>query len=295
MGVQLCRESTEARRAFQLAGEAVGVDLLTLCRRGPLRSLTSTAIAQPAIFACNVAAHVVLRKWGYQPSVVAGHSVGEFSALWAAGVLRFDDALQVVVTRAHLMGTIRAKGAMAAISGLSYMEVVTLCNEVHNGEPLVVALHNAPGQVVVSGSPAAVERCLAIAGRRGAHRVVRLATSNAFHSPLMSEAAKSWAEVVARLPLSEPAIPIALNVTGQLATSVDDIREGMLRQLTELVDWAACIRAMLTFGARGVVEVGDSRVLCGLVRLAAPGVPTATMKAPRTLRNVEAVTVSREI
>ncbi|MFI9008204.1 ACP S-malonyltransferase [Actinosynnema sp. NPDC053489] len=248
-------------RADELLPEPVS----ELCARGPLDKLVNTLHAQPAVTACNLAALAVLRERGVEPDVVAGHSVGEVSALCAAGVLDVDTAVRLVATRSRLMADLPDTGGMSAVMGLPPDRVEELVAEAARpGEPLVVGLENAPDHAVVSGATAAVARLAELAAAAGARKVVPLKVSNAFHSPLMAGALDGWAEAVRATPMSPPRVPVVPNATAEPTTDLPTIVDALIAQLTARVRWTATMHALAD--VETLVEVGDSKVLTGLLR-----------------------------
>lgn len=282
MGSWMLRSSAEARAVFARASSTLGFDVETLCTKGSMAVLTETENAQPATFTCNAAAHSILEAHGVRPDMVGGHSVGEFSALWAARVLSFDDALRLVSARAHLMAGVRKRGSMIAVMGLAEADVERCCAEARVAGPVVVALRNGPGNVVVSGATAGVELCLRLAMEAGARRCVRLAASSGFHSPLFEGIRDEWAGIVRTVTLDPPEIPVAMNVPGRIVSQVDEIREAVIDQLTMAVRWTDCIESLAKAGAEAFVESGDSRVLSALNRAILPAAPCFTMSDPAT-------------
>lgn len=282
MGGWLRRDQAGAavvERADALLPEPVS----ELCARGPLERLIDTAHAQPAVTVCNLAALAVLRAKGHEPDVVAGHSVGEISALCAAGVLDVDTAISLVATRARLMTALPDTGAMTAVMGMTPHEVENLVAEVAGpDEPLVVGLENAPDHTVVSGASTAVERLAKLATEAGARKVVALKVSNAFHSPLMAGALDGWAEAVRAAPLSPPRIPVVPNATAEATTDLPTIVDALIVQLTARVRWTETMHALS--GADTLIEVGDSKVLAGLFR--AVGVKCLSMADPTAVRRL---------
>ncbi|WP_030450116.1 ACP S-malonyltransferase [Herbidospora cretacea] len=261
-------------------------DLLTrpispLCVRGPLDRLVATEHAQIAVTACNLAALAVLREEGYEPGVVAGHSVGELTALHAAGVLGLADTVRLVETRSRLMSRVGVTGGMRAVMGLPVERVEELAALAATpAEPLVVGLENAPGHVVVSGSTAALDRLTGLAV--DAAKIVPLSVGNAFHSPLMAAAVPGWAEAVRAAPMAAPRVPVVPNVTGRPTEDLDVIRDALIAQLTGRVRWTDTVTVVDALGP--AVEVGDSKVLAGLSRRA--GARCLSMADPGTLRRL---------
>jgi [acyl-carrier-protein] S-malonyltransferase len=225
----------------------------------------------------------VLRERGIEPSLVAGHSVGEFTALVAAGALTFEDALLAVRERGRLMARVPLSGRMVGIVGLVPARVAEICSTISPAAPLAIGLVNGPTFVVVSGADEAVTECARLATEAGALRTFPLAVDHAFHSPLMGPARGGWIAVVERLPLREPAIPVALNVTGTLAAGVPAIRTGIIDQLTSTVRWSECVAALVDAGATTFIEVGDSKSLTTLGRSMIGNRPSYTTLDPKSL------------
>ncbi|NAS20998.1 acyltransferase domain-containing protein [Herbidospora sp. NEAU-GS84] len=252
-----------------------------LCVRGPLDRLVATEHAQLAVTACNLAALAVLREEGYEPGVVAGHSVGELTALHAAGVLGLADTVRLVETRSRLMSRVGVTGGMRAVMGLPVERVEELAALAQAPEePLVVGLENAPGHVVVSGSTAALDRLTGLAA--DADKIVPLSVGNAFHSPLMAAAVPGWAEAVRAAPMAAPRVPVVPNVTGRPTEDLDVLRDALIAQLTGRVRWTDTVTVVDALGL--AVEVGDSKVLAGLSRRA--GARCLSMADPGTLRRL---------
>jgi [acyl-carrier-protein] S-malonyltransferase len=282
MGGWLCRDPVGAA-VVERADALLPSPVSELCARGPLERLVDTAFAQPAVTVCNLAALAVLRAKGHEPDVVAGHSVGEISALCAAGVLDADTAVRLVATRARLMAALPDTGAMSAVMGLPPEQVAALVTEAAGpDEPLVVGLENAPDHTVVSGAAAAVDRLAGLATAAGARKVVPLKVSNAFHSPLMAGALDGWAEAVRAAPMSPPRVPVVPNATAEPTTDLATITDALITQLTARVRWTGTMHALS--GVDTLVEVGDSKVLAGLFR--AVGVRCASMADPAAVRRL---------
>jgi len=271
MGYELYERHEEARARFEAANDLLDVDLLTLMFgldshiSDPEEQLKQTAITQPALYTHSLAAMAVLEARGAAPDMVAGHSLGEYSALAAAGALSFEDGLRVVRRRGELMAEAgeRRPGAMAAVMGADDEDVESACAAAtEEGEGVVqTANYNAPGQIVISGDEAAVERAVA----RVKGRAIPLPVSGAFHSPLMEYARDGLGEVLEAVSIDEPTCPVYLNVTAEPTTDPDEIRRGLIEQLLSPVRWAQTLRRMEADGARRFVEVGAGDVLRGLV------------------------------
>jgi [acyl-carrier-protein] S-malonyltransferase len=272
MGYELFEQYDEARARLEAANDLLDIDLLALMfgtdtsTPEPEKALKQTAVTQPALYAHSLASVAVLKTRGYVPDMVAGHSLGEYSALAAAGALSFEDGLRVVRRRGELMAEAgdRRPGAMAAILGADDDEVESVCQEVSaEGDGVVQpANFNAPGQIVISGDVEAVEKA---SGRIGG-RTVPLPVSGAFHSPLMEYARDGLAEVIDTIGIEAPSYPVYLNVTAEPTTDPEEIRTRLLEQLNAPVRWAQSLRRMQENGATRFVEVGAGTVLQGLVR-----------------------------
>jgi [acyl-carrier-protein] S-malonyltransferase len=274
MGKALYDASETARRVFRRADEILGFALTRLCFEGPEQDLNDTINAQPAILTVSVACLNAMReRWQVMgqviaPRYVAGHSLGEFTALVAADVIDFDTALVLVRERGRLMkenGNERP-GGMLAVLGLDRQIVEAVVADAAAFGVITVANANSPGQVVLSGEAAALDRAAELARARGAARVVRLPISIASHSPLMARAATQFGEIVARLPLRQPRIPIVANITGQILTSADDIRKELADHILKPVQWTASVVEMVTRGSAEFLEIGPGQVLSGLIR-----------------------------
>jgi [acyl-carrier-protein] S-malonyltransferase len=270
MGHQLYEEFPVARDAFAQADDVLGIPLSQLCFEGPSDSLDDTVNTQPAILATSVAALRVLDERGAgPPDYVAGHSMGEFTALVASGALNFEEALRLVRQRGRLMkGSGRQNpGGMAAILGLERETLEQVCAAVRDetGAYVGVANDNCPGQIVVSGAADALERAMELAMAHGAKRAIRLPVSIAAHSPLMAEAAASFKERLDATPLQEPHVPIVANATACPLTDPAAIRDALGRQLTSPVRWTESVEWMIAKRVDHFVEVGPKKVLVGLL------------------------------
>ena len=232
-------------------------------------SLARTDITQPALYVHSMAAWKILQESGASPTCVAGHSLGEYSALAAAGALTFEDGLRTVRRRGELMAKADSgrAGTMAAIIGLDDDVVEEACEKA-SVDGLVVrpANYNSPGQIVISGDVDAVESAMALATESGARRAIRLTVGGAFHSPLMQDARSGLAETLEQLEIQKPACPVYMNVTGEAELDPEVIRKLLLDQLLSPVRWTQTIQAMHASGVSSFVEVGAGKVLSGLVR-----------------------------
>ncbi len=255
-----------ARATFEQADATLGFALSALCSHGPESELTDTLNAQPAILTHSIAGLRVLQTLqpAQVPALVAGHSLGEYSALVAAEALDFIDALKLVRERGRVMKRAgeQTPGAMAAILGMETAALESICAETG----VQIANYNAPGQIVLSGEKEALQRAVELAKARGAKRAIVLAVSIASHSRLMQEAAREFAQAVNATPLRAPKIPVVSNVTAQPLTSVDEIRHELVTQLTHSVQWIKSIEYIIAQGVTQFIEIGPKDVLAGLIR-----------------------------
>lgn len=271
MGQDLCAACPSASAVFEEADSILGIELSRLCFQGPEEELNDTLNTQPAILATSVAALRALEGRGISnPAYVAGHSMGEFSALVAAGALSFEDGLRLVRERGRLMKQAgdQSPGGMAAVIALDHETVDEICAAVSDqcGEYVGIANDNCPGQLVISGTDAALEQAMEKAQTHGAKKVVRLAVSIGGHSPLMAQAAEEFRRALDGTPFQRPAIPVVANATARPVTDPDAIRDAVGRQLTSPVHWTGSIRWMIGQGVTRFVEVGPKDVLTGLVK-----------------------------
>lgn len=278
MASAMLERSAAARRVFAEASESIGLDLAELCRNGPFDRLTATENAQPAIVTCSVACAAMLTESGRQPGVLVGHSVGEFSALVAAGALPLVSAIRAVRRRGQLMAAVTQAGGMLAVMGLEHARVAALRDiAVDDDDILVVALHNGPSQFVLSGSDRALRRFKELADADGAKECVLLDVSHAFHSPLMGAIVEDWRAVVEGLDLRPPRHPLILNTSARLAIDVGCIRRSLIDQITLPVLWTDCVHTLVRMGVTGLVEVGDSKVVGSLARRIEPSLTVTTL------------------
>ncbi len=268
MGRELAERYAVARQTFEEADAALGYALSALCWEGPEEKLKMTEVTQPAILTASVAAWRVLAERGVEPSFVAGHSLGEYSAHVAAGTLTFADAVRTVRNRGRYMqeAVPAGEGAMAAILGMPLDVVQQVCADAAHGGVVEPANINAPEQIVISGSKAAVERAAELAKQRGAKRAVILPVSAPFHCALMQPAQERLAADLRALTLSDPRIPVVNNVDAALTTAAEPARDALIRQVTGAVQWVHSMRELIARGTTTFVEVGPGKVLCGLLR-----------------------------
>ena len=288
MGRDLVERFPEARETFEEADDALGFALSRVMWEGPDEELTLTRNAQPALLVHSAAVWRVLERAGGVPAVAAaGHSLGEFSAYFAAGSLSFADAVRTVRRRGEVMfeaGQARP-GTMAAVLGLDDAVVEGVCREASTDDSVVVpANFNSPGQVVVSGDVDAVQRASALLVSAGAKKVTGLNVSGAFHSPLMAAAETALQEHLASIEVRDPAFPVVSNVTATPVTTGDEARLLLVQQLTSAVSWTASIRTLLQLGVTRFVEIGSGKVLTGMLKRIDPaaagrGTPLGTAEA----------------
>ena len=268
MGKDLYESFPLARTFYDRAEEILGFPLKKYSFNGPEEELKQTRVTQPALFVHSVIVDQILKEAGIRPEIVAGHSLGEYSALVSAEALSFEEALPLVKLRGELMqhaGEIRP-GTMAAILGLSDEEVEALCREASASGVVVPANYNSPGQLVVSGSVEGVRKAMELAKEKGARRAVELVVSGAFHSPLMESAVEKLKEAIENADFRKPRVPLVPNVTAQATTDPAEIREQLVRQLVQPVRWVESVREMVRQGATQFYEVGSGRVLTGLLK-----------------------------
>ena len=287
MGRELAERYPVAARTFREADEAVGLALSKLIFEGPEEELRLTENTQPAILTVSVAGWRVLGELGVKPALAAGHSLGEWSAHVAAGTFSFADAVRAVKARGRAMqlAVPAGQGAMAAVLSLEPALVAEACREAEAETGLTVSAANlnSPGQTVISGALAAVERASALAKAKGARRAVMLPVSAPFHCALMRPAQEEVARVLAALALKDPSIPVAANVTGDLVTTAAAAQDALIRQVTGAVRWVDCMQSLVAAGATHLIEVGPGKVLCGLLRQIDPGQKPLNVEDPASL------------
>lgn len=268
MGRELVEKYPLAREVFEEADRALGFSISKMCFEGTEDELKLTANTQPAILTCSVAVYRVAAEKGLQPDFVAGHSLGEYSALVAAGSLKFTDAVQLVRKRGTYMqeAVPAGEGAMAAILGLSPAVVADACKRAAEGAVCSAANLNSPDQTVISGSAGAVKRAVEIASQSGAKRAVILPVSAPFHSALMMPAQERLAKDLAMAEFSDLKFPLVTNVDADTITKGEEARDALVRQVTMPVRWEESVRVLIEEGVNTFVEVGPGRVLTGLLR-----------------------------
>ncbi len=287
MGRELAEAFPAARYVFEEVDEARKQNLSRLMWEGPESELTLTENAQPALMAVSMAVIRVLEQQGNwklaeHAAFVAGHSLGEYSALAAAGAFTLGDAARLLKTRGQAMqkAVPVGQGAMAALLGVELDQARAIAAEAAEGEICEAANDNAPGQVVVSGSKAAVERAIAVAAGRGFKRAVLLPVSAPFHCALMQPAADAMAEALAQVPLKEPAAPVVANVTAAAVREPEEIRRLLVAQVTGTVRWRECVLYMKDHGVDELVEAGAGKVLAGLAKRIDKAIVASSLQTP---------------
>jgi [acyl-carrier-protein] S-malonyltransferase len=277
----------QVREAFEEASDALGSDLWNLAQNGPEEDLNRTEMTQPAMLAAGVAAWRVWQASGGEaPSVLAGHSLGEYTALVCAGALAFGDTVQLVAERGRLMqGAVApGEGAMAAILGLDDGQVMDICARAARGGVVEAVNFNSPGQVVIAGDTAAVDRAVALAAEAGARRSVKLPVSVPSHCRLMEDAAARLAGRLADTAVTAPGIPVIHNVDASAHDVPDDIRAALAGQLHRPVRWVDSVRHMAAQGVSAIVELGPGKVLTGLNKRIDKGLGVVCVQDPESLR-----------
>ncbi len=273
MGADIAGSFDEAADVFRRADEIVGYDLSRICFEGPAEKLNTTAISQPAIFATSAAMLKVLQKNDassqIKADVTAGLSMGEYTALYAAGVIKFEDGLRLVAKRGEAMQAAAeaSQGGMVSIIGLEEEKVTKLCEEAGGGELLEAVNFNCPGQIVVSGTKKACERAEQLAAKYGVLKAVRLEVAGAFHTAMMAGAAEALSEALGRSKISEPAeIKTIANIDAEYYASSEGIKNGLVKQLTRAILWQKCMERLIADGVEEFYEIGPGRVLTGLMK-----------------------------
>jgi [acyl-carrier-protein] S-malonyltransferase len=269
MGKDLAERFPAARLIFEEADEALGFALSELCFNGPAEQLQLTENTQPAILTCSVAALRAMEAEGFpKPDFVAGHSLGEYSALVAAGSLSLADAVRTVRTRGRYMQEAVAvgAGAMAAILGADLDVVTASCEEAAEGQVCSAANINSPGQVVIAGDVAAVDRAIVLLKARGAKRAVKLNVSAPFHCALMMPAQERLEKELVKISFADLRPPVVTNVDASAVTKGSEAREALIRQVSHPVRWLGSVELLISQGVQSFIETGPGKVLCGLMR-----------------------------
>ena len=273
MGAEIAQAFDVAAEIYKKADDIVGFDLSRICFKGPEERLNTTAISQPAIFTTSAAILEVIRTepaaCEIKPDVTAGLSLGEYTALYAADVISFGDALTLVAKRGQAMQAAAQmrEGIMVSIIGLDEEKVNQLCAEASEGELLEAVNFNCPGQIVISGGRAACERAEKLAEKYGAIKAVRLEVAGAFHTEMMSSAADVLKAALEKSKISEPSeVKIIANINAEYYKTSKEIAEGLIKQLTSAIYWQKCMEKIIAEGIKNLYEIGPGRVLTGLMR-----------------------------
>lgn len=257
-----------AKKMFKEADEALGYSIMKMCFEGPEEDLKLTANTQPAILTISCIANEILKENGIQPEITGGHSLGEYSALVAAGVLNFQDAVALVHKRGSYMqeAVPVGEGGMAAIIGVDRDKIVEVCQQVSAESPVQAVNFNCPGQIVIAGATKGVERAVEELKAAGAKKAVILPVSAPFHSTLMKPAAKKLAVELDKVTISDAKIPVVANVSAEILTKAEDIKASLVAQAASPVLWEDCVARMKEFGADVLLEAGPGKTLCGFNR-----------------------------
>ena len=269
MGKDLYETYDLAKKYFDLANDVLGFDLKKVCFDGPEETLKQTYITQPAIFVHSAIVNELLKQeYNFTAQGVAGHSLGEYSALFAAGSLSFEDGLKLVQMRGQLMFDSGKKhpGTMAAIIGFTEEQVNEVCAKASEFGVIQPANFNSPGQIAVSGDVQAVRKAIEIAKEMGARKAVELVVSGAFHSPLMLDAQEGLLKALKETEIKKAAVPVYTNVHARPVTEIDEIRENLFKQLTSPVLWQTSMENMIADGFEQFYEIGPGKVLTGLLK-----------------------------
>jgi [acyl-carrier-protein] S-malonyltransferase len=296
MGKELAEKYATAKSTFDEADKALGFSISKLCFEGTEDDLKLTANTQPAILTCSVAVCRVLGEKGLEPDYVAGHSLGEYSALVAAGCLKFAEAVRLVRKRgAYMQDAVPAGvGAMAAIMGLSHAVVADVCKRAAQGEVCSAANLNSPDQTVISGHAGAIKRAVELASQAGAKRAVILPVSAPFHSALMTPMQEKLEQDLRGAEFSELRVPLVTNVDADTTTSGSEAREALIRQVSMPVRWEESVRLLIDEGVNTFVEVGPGRVLTGLLRQIERSVAALNVEDEKSLAaTVEKIVAAR--
>lgn len=273
MGRELYETTSVGKELFDRADALLGFPISKLCFEGPDVDLNRTDNTQPAIFTVSLIAWTLLAERGIKPVAMAGHSLGEYSAMVASGVMSFEDGLRTVRRRGELMAQGEAAGAggMVVVLGLTSEAVTELCRDASDAGVVEVANYNSPEQTVISGELPALERAITLAKERGAKRALKLNVSAAFHSSLMKPVAHEMAEVLAAVSMDAPRLPVVANVTADFVRTPEEIRDALVRQVAGSVRWTDSIRRLAEEGIEATVEAGPGKVLTGLTPRIVPG------------------------
>jgi [acyl-carrier-protein] S-malonyltransferase len=291
MGRDVAEAYPEARHLYQQADDILGFALSELCFQGPRELLDETANTQPALFVTSLALVEALKAEGKLPAaaMVAGHSLGELTALVAGGAMGFEEGLRLVRERGRLMKLAgeRSRGGMAAVLKMDDADVEQACKEAaaETSRPVQIANYNSPGQVVISGDAQALDRAIELLRQRGGKRIVPLAVSIPAHSPLMASVVREYRAAVDATDFCLPVIPVVANISARPLLTVDEIRDELAGQFTWPVRWTASVQWMVEQGVKKFVEIGPKEVLAGLVRRIDGSVEAQSVGSLEAVRN----------
>ena len=290
MGKALCEAHTQLRQVYDEASAVLGYDVAALCFNGPAETLNLTEHTQPALLVSSIAALRALEPGSMNPAAVAGHSLGEYTALVAAGGLTFRDAVNIVQKRGRYMAESvpAGTGSVAALLGLDAETVKLACREAASSGVVQAANFNSPGQVVIAGEKAAVERAIEIAKTKGCKKAVSLPVSVPVHTPLMQRAADRLARDLAAISWSDLRMPLINNAEARPIVKAGEIQASLVRQLPSSVLWEDSVRAMAAMGVKTFVEIGPGTVLSGLIRRIVPEAVTMNVNDPKSLETTRA-------
>ena len=285
MGKALCEAHPELKQVYDEASEVLGYDIAALCFNGPAETLNLTEHTQPALLVSSIASLRALQPVTVTPTAVAGHSLGEYTALVAAGGLTYADAVGIVQKRGRYMAEAvpPGTGAVAALLGLDADAVKQACDEARSIGVVQAANFNSPGQVVIAGEKAAVERAIDVAKSKGCKKAVPLPVSVPVHTPLMQKAADRLAADLAAISWSDLRMPLINNAEANPIVKAGEIQSSLVRQLPASVQWEASVRAMAAMGVKTFVEIGPGAVLTGLIRRIVPEATTLNVNDPKSL------------
>ena len=288
MGKEIYDERPSVHHIFQNADEICGKSISRLSFEGPMDELTLTENLQPAVTAVSMACFSLLKEAGIEPEIVAGHSVGEYAALFSAGVVTVEDALRLAMKRGELMNreAVKNPGAMAALIGLNIQEVLEIVEEAKGNDILAVANHNTEQQIVITGQKEPVARAIELAEGKKA-KAIPLNVSGAWHSALMVDAVDEFRQYMEGIPFRTPSCTMLFNATAKTETDGDKIKDIMARQLVNPVRWYDIMRSMLDQGVTAFVEVGPKRVLSGLIRKIASSAKELSILNVQDLKSLE--------
>ncbi len=281
--------SSLVNELFNTASAAVGKNLWSIAQNGPAETLNDTVNTQPVLLTASVALwHLWQKETDITPKIIAGHSLGEYSALVCAQALSLSDAAALVALRGKLMSDAvpKGQGAMAAVLGMEVEELAQVCEEAAQGEIVAPVNLNAPGQIVIAGNVAAVERASALAKTKGAKKVIILPVSVPSHCLLMKDAASKLAKHLESVKIQKPQIPVIHNVNVEISAHPDDIRQCLVEQLYQPVRWIETVQRLNNEGIQFAVECGPGKVLCGLIKRTSPVIKPMGFEAPEELKTV---------